>query len=187
MACEGDTFHCEACEDRVPDEKGGKCCCCDEDVHMHKGDLIVVVDEEEAGLEAAGVYRTARWPFYMAGLIGSGFMFEDSLVRVADVPHDADTNDYAAGPLCRSCAARVLADRGLPDLAHEWAADPEAMPDERRSALLDAVRERVDKWIEGYPERRATEVHTWFCKEAAPRFGVSGREMQALCDEAGYP
>jgi hypothetical protein len=186
MACEGDTFHCEACEDRVPDEKGGKCCCCDEDVHMHEGDLIVVVDEDEAGLEAAGVYRTVRWPFYMAGLIGSGFMFEDSLVRVADVPHDADTNDYAAGPLCRSCSARVLADRGLPDLAHEWAADPEAMPDERREALLDAVRERVDKWIEGYPERRVGEVHTWFCKEAAPRFGVSDREMQALCDEAGY-
>ena len=62
---------------------------------------------------------------------------------------------------------------GLPDLAHEWAADPEAMPDERRAALLDAVRERVDKWIEGYPERRAAEVHTWFCKEAAPRFGGS--------------
>jgi hypothetical protein len=186
MASEGDTFHCDTCDDCVPDEKGGKCCCCDEDVHMHKGDLIVVADEDEAGLDASGVYRTLRWPFYMSGLIGGGFMFDDSLQLVADVPHDADTNDYAAGPLCRSCAARVLADRGLPELAHEWSADSEAMPDERREALLGAVRDRVDAWIAGYPERRVKEVHTWFCTEVAPRFDVTVREMQSLCDEAGY-
>jgi hypothetical protein len=186
-ADEDDTFYCETCDDRVPDERGGKCSCCDEDCHMHKGDLIVVVDEDEAGIEAAGVYRAVRWPFYMPGLCGSGWLYEDSLRRVADVPHDVDLDGYAAGPLCRSCSTQILADRELPALAHEWTADPEAMPDEHREALLDAVRERVDKWIAGYPERRVTEVHTWFCKKFAPCFDVTIYEMQVLCDEAGYP
>jgi hypothetical protein len=60
------------------------------------------------------------------------------------------------------------------------------MSDEHREALLDAVRERVDRWIAGYPERRASEVHNWFVKDMSARLSVTPREITVLFDEAGY-
>lgn len=187
-ADQGGTFYCDACDDNFPDEEASRCSICGEDHHMHEGDLIVVIDEDEAGLDAAGVYRTLKWPFMMQGLIGSGYLFEDALVRVADVPHNADLHYYAAGPICRACSATVLADRGLKELAAEWCEDPEAMPDDRREALLDAVRDRVDGWIAGYPEWRKSRAHEWAGTDLAPRLGITNStEIHSLLEEAGYP
>lgn len=188
-AIEGEVFWCEVCKDYIPDEDDEgvtDCCCCTEQHHMHEGDLIVVADEDEAGVDESGVYRPTRWPFLTVGLIGGGYLHEDDIVRVADLPDDVRMNGYAAGSVCQDCAARVLADRGLPILGSEWSEDPEAMPDERREALLDAVRERVDAWIAGYPELRSTRVHEWFPSKMASRFGLPVHEMRMLCDEAGY-
>lgn len=61
------------------------------------------------------------------------------------------------------------------------------MPDDRREALLEAVRECVDSWVAGYPENRATRVHEWRAPQIAPRFGLPVHEMRTLCEEAGYP
>jgi hypothetical protein len=188
-AIDGEVFWCEVCKDYFPDEDDEgitDCCCCSEQHHMHDGDLIVVADEDRAGIDDAGVYRPTRRPFFTVGLIGSGYLHEDALVRVADLPDDVRMDGYAAGSLCQDCAARVLADRDLPILGSEWSEDPEAMPDERREALLDAVRTRADAWIAGHPENRATKVHDWFASTMAPRFGLPVHEMRTLCDEAGY-
>lgn len=188
-AIEGEVFWCEVCKDYIPDEDGegvGDCCCCTEQHHMHVGDLIVVADEDRAGLDAAGVYRPTDNYFYTPGLCGTGYFHDDALMRVADVPDDIHMDGYAAGVLCLDCAARVLADRGLKDLGSEWSEDPEAMPDDRRQALLDAVSTRADAWIAGYPENRAAKVHDWFASTMAPRFGLPVHEMRTLCDEAGY-
>ncbi len=189
-AIEGDVFWCEVCEDYFPNEEGegvGDCCLCTCQHHMHDGDLVVVADEDRAGLDAAGVYRPTSKRFYTPGLLGTGRFHARALVRVADLPDDLRMDGYAAGVLCSDCAAQVLADRGLKGLGSEWSEDPEAMPDARREALLDAVRSRVDDWIAGCPENRAARVHEWFAPKRAPRFGLPLNEMRMLCEEAGYP
>lgn len=81
----------------------------------------------------------------------------------------------------------VLADRGLPILASEWSEDPEAMPEDHREALLDAVRSRADDWVADYPENRAARVHECLAPKLAPRFLLPLHEMRMLCEEAGYP
>ncbi len=187
-AHEGDVIWCEVCKENIPDEEDvSGCCCCSEQHHRHDGDLIVVADEDEAGIDEAGVYRPTQRRFYTAGLLGSGYLWQHALERVADLPVDVSMDGYAAGSLCRDCAARVLADRGLPILASEWSEDPEAMPDDRRESLLAAVRTRVDDWVAGYPENRAARVHEWFAPKMAARFGLPLHEMRILCEEAGYP
>ena len=187
-AHEGDVLWCDVCKENIPDEHGENisfCGCCDEKHHMHEGGLVAVGDEEEAGIAEPGVYRTTRWPFYWSNLF-NGALYADAIERVADLPSDVRMGDYAAESLCRDCAARVLADRSLPLLASEWSEDPEAMPDERREALLDAVRSRVDDWVAGYPESRAAQVHEWFLPKMAARFVLPLHEMRMLCEEAGY-
>ena len=186
-AHEGDVLWCDVCQEDIPDDEDDitDCFCCSEQHHMHEGGLIAVVDEGMAELDEPGVYRTTRWPFYTNGLVGGGYLHEDSLERVADLPDDVHS-DFAAGSLCPACAARILADRGLPILASEWSEDPEAMPDDRRESLLDAVRVRVDDWVAGYPENRAARVHEWFAPKIAARFGLPLHEMRMLCEEAGY-
>ncbi len=187
-ALESDLFWCEVCKDNIPDDEDiSGCCCCSEQHHRHEGDLIVVADEDEACIDEAGVYRPTQRRFYTAGLLGTGYLWQHALERVADLPVDVSMDGYAAGSLCRDCAARVLADRGLPILASEWSEDPEAMPEDHREALLDAVRSRADDWVADYPENRAARVHEWLAPKLAPRFGLTLHEMRMLCEEAGYP
>ena len=87
-----------------------------------------------------------------------------------------------------SLASMRACDALLPMLAAEWSEDAEAMPEDRRQALLDAVRERVDEWV-GNPtinQHLATRVHEYLAPRMAPRFGLPPHEMRMLCDEAGY-
>jgi hypothetical protein len=185
-AHEGDVLWCDVCQEDIPDDDDDitDCFCCSEQHHMHEGGLIAVVDADMSELDEPGVYRTTEWPFYTNGLVG-GYLHEDSLERVADLPDDV-SSDFAAGSLCPACASRALADRGLPILASEWSEDPEAMPDNRRESLLDAVRARVDDWVTGYPENRASRVYQWLAPKMAARFGIPLHEMRMLCEEAGY-
>lgn len=188
-AIDGEVFWCEVCKDYIPDEDDEgitDCCCCSEQHHMHDGDLIVVADEDRAGLETAGVYRPIHHPFIHRGLVGTSYLYDDALVRVADVPDDLHMDGYATGSLCQDCAARVLADRDLPILGSEWAEDPEAMPDERREALLGAVRERVETWVAGNQEHRVPRIHHVLAPDLAPRFGLQIGDMHTLLDEAGF-
>lgn len=85
-----------------------KCCKCEEYDHIdnqHK--MLVVVDEEEAGLPA-GLYRILELPYYSASLLGDVSWNEWALERIGDVPDGVDTGSYACGHLCGRCQEEVL-------------------------------------------------------------------------------
>jgi hypothetical protein len=170
---EGETFYDDRTGDRHPDDDGERCSCCDEDFIRQKDDLVVRDENDVDEDEIVGLYRRGSWVF-------------DPGVWVCPLPHNLHA-DWGDASVCPKCAVRTVSDFTLRGLLDAWCEDAEAMPDEHREALLDAVRERVDRWIAGYPERRATEVHGGFGKELHKRLGVQPREMLVLFEEAGYP
>lgn len=167
---EGDTFYDERTGERVPDDDGEYCCCCAEQFAPQRGDFVALdgyhLDEDES----PGIYRPSdrEWK---------------SGEWVAPIPPNRRGDEKE---ICPSCAAQAIADFGVHGLASAWCADPDGMPSEHREALLDAVRERVDPWIAGYPEVRISKVHAWLVADLAPRLGLPVAEMHKLCDEAGY-
>ena len=169
---EGETFYDERTSERVPDDDGERCSCCDEDFVRQKGDLVVRDEYEVDDDETAGLYQPGDFSWSRG-------------VWVCPLPHDMHA-DWGDPTVCPKCAARAVSDFSLRGLLDAWCEDHEAMPEAHREALLDAVRERVDKWIAGYPERRESEVHNWFVKDMSARLGVTPREITVLFDEAGY-
>jgi hypothetical protein len=171
---EGDTFHDERTDERVPDDDGEHCSFCDEQFVRQKSDIVVVDAYEVDDSERTGLYRphADRWAS------GHGEW-------VAPLPHNAG-EPGGDEVICPKCAAEAISDFGLHGLVTAWCEDPEAMPGEHREALLDAVRGRADAWIAGYPELRAAKVHSWFVKKMHARLGITATKMVALCKEAGY-
>ena len=171
-AREGDVRWCEVCKEHVPDDETDPCCVCSEYFHVHDEGLVAVGDCEHNGV------------FRVRGQAPSLYWLDiDDCKRVANL-RVGDLRGEDAGHVCRECEVEILADRGLPALGAEWAEDLEAMPDERREALLGAVRERVERWVAGYPENRATKVHDWLAPKLAERFELPPRDMCTLIDEA---
>ena len=169
-AMEGGTFHDERSGERLPDDDGELCSCCSEMFAKQRGDLVVLGERDVGKDGVTGLYRPSERTW-------------DHGTWVAPIPATWNREDEE---VCPSCAAQALADFALHGLAAAWSADPDVMPSEHREALLDAVRERVDPWIAGYPEVRISKVHAWLVPNLAPRLGLPVAEMHKLCDEAGY-
>lgn len=173
-ANEGDVQWCAVCKDFVPDDELDLCCVCTECFHVHDDGLVAVND-----CEHDGVFRVQGQALSLYWLDAA------DLVRVANFRF-GDLRGDDAGHVCRECEVTILADRGLPDLGAEWAEDPESMPDERREALLGAVRERVETWVAGNQEHRVPRIHHVLAPDLAPRFGLQIGDMHTLLDEAGF-
>lgn len=90
-------------------------------------------------------------------------------------------------------------------LAQEWAEDPEAMSEERREALLDVVRDVMDRNVSGvsfahgvtmvtrgfgFLDLNTKPRRTYFTEEIIEEvesFGLTAADARALCEEAGLP
>lgn len=75
-------------------------------------------------------------------------------------------------------------------LAQEWAEDPEAMSEERREALLEYVRERIEALR---PDRPDPVDISYYIAIDVDCFGLhlfderTAELAMALCEEAGLP
>jgi hypothetical protein len=176
-AVEGSTFYDERTKQRVPDDDGETCsCCCDQFVRQEH-DLVVLDERELDDDECAGLYRPHEFGWTGSSLHGDW---------MAPLPPNMD-DSWGDPAVCSKCTAQTVSDFSVHGLVVAWCEDAEAMQDEHREALLDAVRERVDRWISGYPERREQQVHGWFAgKELHLRLGIPAAEAIRLCEEAGY-
>lgn len=104
-AIEGRTSWCEVCEETISEDDTAPCCVCEEDVHIHIGSAVAIVDPKEGALDSRpGVYAVLRQPFMTSALVGGGWFHDDALARVGDIPAKVDTWGYAGAPICRSCA-----------------------------------------------------------------------------------
>jgi hypothetical protein len=95
------------CDECYNDHYEFTCCLCQEhgDVaEQHK--MVVVFDEEEAGVPT-GVYRVIDPDYYLADLLGSGWLHDWALERIGDVSDKADGNGYACGHLCQNCQDKL--------------------------------------------------------------------------------
>lgn len=104
---------CGECDRTIYDEEHFECCRCHEDDHVDEegaiGNLIVIVDEDEAGLPV-GYYQVISHPYYASAVLSS-FLFPSSLALVAaiDGDDDIDTEGYAVGHLCSECSQKIKA------------------------------------------------------------------------------
>lgn len=180
-AREGDVQYCDVCKECVPDDELDPCCVCSECFHVHDAGLVAVVDCEHDGIfRVRGEAPSLHW------------LNIDDCKRVANF-RGGDLRGDDAGHVCRECEHEILADRELPALGAEWAEDPEAMPDERREALLGAVRDRAAPWIDGdlhQPSGLPMLVLSGpssipkVARALAPRFDLPVSDMCSLIDEA---
>lgn len=109
-AMDGDTIWCETCQDRIPeDDDTYTCALCGEQAHEHGvGQVLVVGDEDEAGVEA-GLYQVKRAPYYTSSLIGGGYIHENAVQRLGDAPDGVHLDGYPCGHICDACRDGRLA------------------------------------------------------------------------------
>jgi hypothetical protein len=86
------------------------CCWCEEYEHIKNrdaiGNLIVVFDAEEAGIERAGIYKITKHPYYTHNYLNA-WLNKYAIERVADLPSDIQPYDYAVGHLCQECQVKI--------------------------------------------------------------------------------
>ena len=70
-------------------------------------------------------------------------------------------------------------------LAQEWAADREAMADERREALLDWVREQYERVLAGLGFHALKRAVEFTADSIADLLSFLRTEAWTLCEEAG--
>jgi len=89
-----------------------RCCLCDEHEELeHQGAIgtVLVVVEAMAGegeMVSPGMYEIIEHPFYTDAMI-SGWLHNDALRRIGDVPADADCGQYPSGCACRECSEKL--------------------------------------------------------------------------------
>jgi hypothetical protein len=98
------------CEQCLCDEEHFTCCWCGncgEEEEQRR--FLVVFDPTELGVALPGLYRVERLPYYLAPLIGHGWLIASALTWLGALPDCHDPGDYPCGHLCAPCQQRALA------------------------------------------------------------------------------
>lgn len=98
------------CEECYHEKYEFTCCRCQEYGDVADQHNLLVVFEETSNV-APGIYKIVRKPYYTHAMIGSGWLWPESLKRIADVNPDMDGDGYPCGHLCIDCQAKVLAQK----------------------------------------------------------------------------
>ena len=84
------------------------CCGCSTMRSNEEEHEVLAVTGSLPGLSGSvepGVYRVIERPYYADGMI-EGYVFNDAIERVADLPPRIDTGGEPAGQMCRECGDR---------------------------------------------------------------------------------
>ena len=109
------------CFDCFIDEYQGECGrCCNyvdnEEIESKPGELVVFFVEVPSYRREMlpGYYRVLKWPFYSQNIIGSGWIENGAVVKVADLDDEGKGNEEIIGtpcaPMCYSCR-KVIEER----------------------------------------------------------------------------
>jgi hypothetical protein len=100
---------CYTCE---IEEYSDTCTICQELKRDDEFDLAFAVFDAEAAFQGdngkVGIYRIKRRPFYMQGIVGSGWLLDDHVEWMAPLPDGAESDHYPCGVVCEECAAPHL-------------------------------------------------------------------------------
>jgi hypothetical protein len=96
------------CDECWHDKFEFTCCrCCEYGDVADQHNLLIVF--EDIGKVIPGVYKVIDRPYYTHAMIGSGWLHEWALERIADLNPDMDGNGYPCGHLCLNCQSGLLA------------------------------------------------------------------------------
>ncbi len=92
------------CMDCWSDEHLFSCSLCGtEDENTMRDHGVAVFDADAAEIAEAGIYRVKNRPYYMASVIGAGYLIDTAIERVGDLPAETCGHDFACGHMCRWC------------------------------------------------------------------------------------
>ena len=138
---------CQPCYD----ENTFECCACGEydSTEQQKTMLVIAGDVRflHAGKAKPGLYHVTELPYYGGPLIGEGYLYDDSLEYLCDLPPDVDTGHYPCGHLCGDCQKIALGDVG-DSLADRIRARIKSSPHRSRKQRYDRpIKFRVGSFV----------------------------------------
>lgn len=83
-----------------------QCCEIEDDEHQDEIGCLLVVKDKMAGV-TVGLYEIVDHPYYGGPIIGSGYLFPESLKRIGRSPAGCDTGQFPVGHLCRECTHKA--------------------------------------------------------------------------------
>jgi hypothetical protein len=90
-------FECGKCqEDQAGDEAGAV------------GNVILVF-EDDCGVDQIGVYEVLRKPLYMQATVGAGSLYPDCLTYLGPIPEGLESDGCPCSFVCTECSVKIKA------------------------------------------------------------------------------